>query len=440
MRRGRRVAVVIPAMDEAAAIGRVLAEVPGWVDECIVADNGSTDGTGEIAAALGARVVRVARRGYGSACLAGVAAAVSAADVVVFLDGDYSDNPAEMDRLVDPVLRNEADLVVGSRVLGRPERGALPPQARFGNWLATRMIRLFWGARFTDLGPFRAVRGEVLRSMGMTDPDYGWTVEMQLRAVRQGIPWIEVPVGYRRRIGRSKITGTVKGVVGAGTKILWTILRARLGGLPTPERWRPREAVVLFTRFPRPGTTKTRLIPALGPRGAADLQRRMTEQAAATVRAAQARRGFRVEVRHEGGSEEELRRWLGAGWTYRAQGPGDLGARLDRAVREAFSSGAARVVLLGADCPGLRASDILRALRALDRADAAVGPSADGGYYLLGLRRVVPGLFEAIPWGTASVRERTLAVLRRRGLKWRLLPVRRDVDRPEDLVVLRGRS
>ncbi len=228
MRRGARISVVIPALNEEPAIGKVVGAVPGWVDEVIVADNGSTDRTAEVARAAGARVVHEPERGYGAACLAGIDAA-DEPDLVVFLDGDFSDRPQEMDRLVDPILAGEADLVIGSRVRGRADRGSLTPPQRFGNWLACRLIQLFWRVRHTDLGPFRAIRAEVLASLGMRDRNYGWTVEMQVKAASRGLRVREVPISYRRRIGRSKVSGTVRGVLGAGTKILGTIFLAALG-------------------------------------------------------------------------------------------------------------------------------------------------------------------------------------------------------------------
>lgn len=229
MRAGKRVAVVIPALDEEAAIGRVLAEVPAWVDRIVVADNGSRDRTAEVARAAGATVVSEPERGYGAACLAALAA-VGDPDIVVFLDGDYSDHPAEMDTLVDPIVEGRASLVVGSRVLGVLEPGALTPQQRFGNWLATRLIRMIWGVRYTDLGPFRAVAAPALARMAMADRTYGWTVEMQIKAAVLGMPALEAPVSYRRRIGVSKVSGTVKGTILAGWKILATIARYGLRG------------------------------------------------------------------------------------------------------------------------------------------------------------------------------------------------------------------
>lgn len=225
-----RVAVVIPALNEERSVARVVSEIPragdGFaVSEIVVVDNGSSDATAEAARGAGARVVSEPRRGYGRACLAGIAALDGAPpDVVVFLDADASDDPSEMPLLVAPIRAGD-DFVVGSRVLGAAEPGALAPQARYGNRLACFLLRVFYGARFTDLGPFRAIRYGALRALGMRDTNYGWTVEMQLRAARAGLRSSEVPVSYRRRVGRSKITGTVRGTILAGAKILWTLAR-----------------------------------------------------------------------------------------------------------------------------------------------------------------------------------------------------------------------
>lgn len=218
-------AVLIPALNEEQAIAKVLAAIPpGLAQEVVVVDNGSTDHTAAVARSFGARVVGEPRRGYGQACLAGLAA-LKPAEIVVFLDGDYSDYPEEMPALIAPILRGEADLVIGSRVLGQREAGALLPQQRLGNALATWMIRLLFGVRYTDLGPFRAVRTEALARLRMQDQTYGWTVEMQVKAARAGLRIAEVPVRYRRRVGTSKISGTLAGSCKAGYKIISTILR-----------------------------------------------------------------------------------------------------------------------------------------------------------------------------------------------------------------------
>lgn len=225
MYEGHRVGVVIPALNEAEALPTVLAEIPAFVDVVVVADNGSSDGTGAIAEGLGARVVRVPVRGYGRACLAAIAALGSSVDIVVFLDGDASDRPAEVSRLVSPIAAGAADLVLGSRTRGRREAGALTPQQIIGNALACRLIHWIWGRQYTDLGPFRAIRRAALVRLGLSDLDYGWTVEMQVRAARHGLAVVEIPVTYRRRIGRSKVSGTIRGVVGASLKILYVVAR-----------------------------------------------------------------------------------------------------------------------------------------------------------------------------------------------------------------------
>jgi glycosyltransferase involved in cell wall biosynthesis len=221
MRAGRRVDVVIPALNEESAIGKVIAAIPAWIDRIVVVDNGSTDRTAEIARQAGALVVHEPQRGYGAACLAGIAQARDA-DVLVFLDADFSDHPGEMTLLLAPILAGTHDLVIGARVA---ERGALTPQQRVGNWLACRLMRLIWGARHTDLGPFRAIARGRLEQLEMGDRNFGWTVEMQIKAAARGLAVCEVPVHYRTRIGTSKISGTLKGTVLAACKILCTIGR-----------------------------------------------------------------------------------------------------------------------------------------------------------------------------------------------------------------------
>ncbi len=221
-----KVTAVIPALNEAASIGRVIADLPRPpVTAVVVADNGSTDDTAAVARSVGARVVREEERGYGAACLRALADIGAETDIVLFLDGDYSDFPEDSRDLLEPILTGRADLVIGSRVLGAREAGALTPQQRFGNALATWLIRVLWKHRYTDLGPFRAIRREALERLAMRDRNYGWTIEMQIKAVRAGLRIVEVPVRYRKRIGQSKISGTLRGSFNAGRIILGTIAR-----------------------------------------------------------------------------------------------------------------------------------------------------------------------------------------------------------------------
>ena len=223
------VTVVIPALNEESSLPHVLADLPP-VGRVIVVDNGSTDSTGRIAIACGAQVVIEPLRGYGSACLRGLAevrrlvdSGMSAPEILVFIDADYSDHPELLPVLVAPILRNEADFVLGSRLLGEREPGAMPPQSVYGNRLACFLMRLLFGASYTDLGPFRAIRYRSLLEIGMIDTNFGWTVEMQIKASRARLRIQELPVPYRRRIGTSKISGTIGGTLRAGAKILYLI-------------------------------------------------------------------------------------------------------------------------------------------------------------------------------------------------------------------------
>lgn len=221
--------VIIPAYNEESAIGQVIAEIPkNWIREIVVVDNRSTDNTAINATKAGATVVYEPLPAYGRACLRGMAYVESLSappDIIVFVDGDHSDYPEELPHLVKPILEQNYDMVIGSRALGKRERGSMTPQQVFGNWLATFLLRLLYGVRYTDLGPFRAIKWDKLLALDMQDKTYGWTVEMQLKAAKQGLKSTEVPVRYRKRIGFSKISGTVKGVVLAGYKIITTIFK-----------------------------------------------------------------------------------------------------------------------------------------------------------------------------------------------------------------------
>ncbi len=221
--------VVIPAYNEEEAVPLVLGDIPKErVRNIYVVDNNSTDQTAQKAHVAGAIVLSESQQGYGSACLRGLAEIKSKdlkPDVVVFLDADYSDHPEEMEILLQPIEEGRAELVIGSRALGEREKGAMLPQQVFGNWLATTLMRWMYGSRFTDLGPFRAITWRALEQIQMADRDFGWTVEMQVKVLKNKISYTEVPVSYRKRKGVSKITGTIKGTILAGYKIIFTILR-----------------------------------------------------------------------------------------------------------------------------------------------------------------------------------------------------------------------
>ena len=220
-----RISVIIPAFNEEDSIGLVLDALPqNLIHEIIVVDNNSTDNTARSAIEKGARVVAEQRRGYGSACLKGISA-LDNPDIVVFLDGDFSDYPEEIDKLVAPIESGEMDFVLGSRMILPESRSALLPQSRYGNQLAVFLMRLFFRHKFTDLGPFRAIRYESLKTIAMQDTNFGWTVEMQIKAVKKGLRILEIPVKYRERVGVSKITGTFSGTIKAGTKIIYTIFK-----------------------------------------------------------------------------------------------------------------------------------------------------------------------------------------------------------------------
>ncbi|GAB5550977.1 MAG: glycosyltransferase family 2 protein [Saprospiraceae bacterium] len=223
--------VIIPAYNEESSIGLVLNDIPkSIVREVIVCNNASTDQTVAVARAAGATVVDQPKKGYGSACLKGMEyikqkPLENQPDIVVFLDGDYSDHPEELSILIQPILTEDYDMVIGSRALGAMEKGAMMPQQIFGNWLATNLIRLFYGYDFTDLGPFRAIKWKKLLEIDMQDPDFGWTVEMQVKAAKYKLKSIEKAVTYRKRVGVSKVSGTIRGTILAGHKILWTIFK-----------------------------------------------------------------------------------------------------------------------------------------------------------------------------------------------------------------------
>lgn len=221
--------MVIPAYNEEDSIGMVIKDIPFHiVRNIVVVDNASDDKTAKVAAEAGAVVLHQPERGYGAACLKGLdflGSQKPRTDIVVFLDGDYSDHPEEMTEVIRPILNGEAQLVIGSRSRGNREKGSMTVPQVFGNWLATWMMRVMYGSRFTDLGPFRAITREALEKIQMRDRNFGWTAEMQVKVLKMNIPYTEVPVTYRRRVGVSKVSGTVRGTIMAGYKIITTILK-----------------------------------------------------------------------------------------------------------------------------------------------------------------------------------------------------------------------
>ena len=434
------VAVVIPALDEEESIGAVLDAIPSGVGQVIVADNGCKDDTPNIARNRGATVIRVQRRGYGSACLAALKQLQpfnreSPPDIVVFVDADFSDDPSLMPRLIEPIVQGKADMVIGSRILGECEPGALTPTQRFGSWLSTGLIKLFWNVDFTDLGPFRAIRWSSLEQLAMDDLDFGWTVQMQVRAARRGVTSVELPVPYRNRLrGVSKISGTLDGILKAGTKIIYTILDEAVTPYEPPYRPRERERLIVFTRFPEPGVTKTRMIPTLGPDGAADLQRDMTRHVLDWARSVREHRGIEIEVRYFGGDVDRMQACFGDDLSYVPQGEGPLGLKMYNAFRDAFADGVRHAVAVGADCPLAVGPVLERAFDSLTNHDVVIGPATDGGYYAIGMNRLHPLLFDSrIPWGTDMVLSMTREIIAHSRIRSCVLQPLSDVDTPDDL-------
>ena len=223
-----KINVIIPAYNEEGSIGKVIKDIPAIVDEIIVVNNNSTDNTAAVAQTAGATVLTETKAGYGYACLKGmeyVAYKIIKPDIIVFLDGDYSDYPEELEKLIAPIIQNDIDFVIGARIKKLRAPGSMTVQQIFGNWLATFLMKIIYSSKFTDLGPFRAIKYDKLLQLQMTDKTYGWTVEMQLKAMKQKMSYVEIPVQYRNRIGLSKISGTLKGTVMAGIKIIGWIIK-----------------------------------------------------------------------------------------------------------------------------------------------------------------------------------------------------------------------
>lgn len=457
-RRDETVAIVMPALNEEAVVGRqvralrqhpALAALPAA--RLIVVDNGSTDRTAAEAWAAGAGVVREPRRGYGYACLAGVRAAAGA-DFVLLMDADGSDDPAAAARLAEVVLRGEADLVVGSRVRGRCESGALTLQQRAGNAVGATVLRLLYGLRVSDIGPLRAIRREALLALDMREMAYGWSTEMLAKAARSGLRVAEMPVDYHRRAGgRSKVAGTLRGTLGASWHILRTLWRYR--------RWRPspaqstaniplqpdangrppRSALVIVARVPAAGQTKTRLGGVIGHEQAAALYGAFLADLGTRFTAAAARDGYDLYWYYAaptGASERDFAQWVPAGARLLRQEGADLGERLWNGFQVLYARGYERIVVLGSDSPQMPAARVREAFDALDTHDAAIGPARDGGYYLLGQRGAPADLFTSIQMSTPTVCAETVARARGLGRRVARLAESFDVDVPADLETL----
>lgn len=437
--------IVIPALNEAAVIGTVVwrlracrALQEAGITDIIVVDNGSDDGTFEVAREAGARVVQEPRRGYGRACQAGVQAATNA-DVIILMDGDGSDVPEDTVHVWEPVQRGVADLAMGSRVRGLCEPGALTPQQRAGNAVGATLLRWLYGVRVSDIGPLRAIRRDTLLRMEMREMTYGWSAEMLAKAGRLKLRVAEVPVDYRRRAGgASKVAGTLSGTVKASARILRTIARYR--------RWQPqhpRQALFIVARLPIAGQTKTRLGKIIGAEAAAELYRAFLRDLDERFTQAAARDGYDLYWFYAAPADLDddalAAQAPTAGTILRQEGTG-FAARLWHGFQTLSRRGYERIVVIGSDSPHLPAAWAAQAFAALATHDVVIGPALDGGYYLLGQRaQSAPvDLFNGITMSTATVCAETLARAGAAGLHVAHLPETFDIDERADLEQLRA--
>ena len=436
------VSAIIPALDEEQSIGAVIEAIPrDVVDEVIVIDGGSRDGTREVAGQRGARVVSEPRRGYGRACARGVSEARG--DVLVFLDADGANDPRDIRALVAPIAQERADLVLGSRLVpGRASAvlaAAMPLHQRIGNRFAALLIRVVHGAPVTDLSPFRAIRHSMLLGLPIEDLTFGWPTEMIVRAARAGVRIIEVPVACRPRSGgRSKVSGTLRGATLATVRILGAILGSgrtagpkAVGGPELGGATHGFAAVVIMAKQPMPGRTKTRLCPPLTSAEAAELAEALLRD---TVSLVLGLRGIEMAIAVSPLSAvDQMRHLLPSGARILAVEGANIGECLSGAMGQLFSDGFTRVVAVNSDSPTLPAAYLERAADLLETSDVVLGPAEDGGYYLIGLRRPQAGLFEGISWSTDQVAAQTLARAAELGLSVARLPAWYDVDTPAEL-------
>lgn len=442
-----RVVAVIPALNEVDTIAKAVAGALAHVQRVLVADNGSTDGTAKAAAAAGAEVVPAPRRGYGSACLAVLevlAAEPTPPDAVLFMDADGSDDASQIPRLLAPIASGQADFVLGSRTQGPAEAGALTTPQRLGSWILSAWLKYRYGVKASDLGPFRVLRYDALRRLAMDDRDFGWTIQMQARAAtaEAGIRYQEIAVPYfRRQSGKSKISGTLRGSWQAGSTILKTAWRER--------HWQPGPTahVAVLAKMPEPGRVKTRLAAGIGEAAATQIHERMLRHTLRRVAALPHTFWWDASSKKVGNAKDwdatRVRTAYGSWRRYERQGGGDLGARIDAALQDAFDRGYDAAMVVGSDCPDLTAQDLEDASRKLlDReADVVLGPSEDGGYWLLGVHRSAwtddqtRRLTKGIDWGTETVLAQTRDAIQAAGLRYHELRWLNDVDTLETLPV-----
>ncbi len=396
----------------------------------VVCDNGSTDETAVVAGQAGAEVVCESYRGYGAACHRAIEHLADWPDVVVFVDGDGSSDCGELQNLLAPIRRNQADLVIGWRRY--PERGSMTPPQRLGSWWFSVLVRLRWGGQGHDMGPFRAVTRDALNKLQMSDRTWGWTLQMQIKAHLLGLRVVEVPVRWRRRLaGHSKISGTLSGVVRACARITATYAKYAL--FSRRHAREHRDVIVAFFKYPLPGKVKTRLGRGVGAALATQIYHRLAVACYRQLDRLQQSGLADVAVFGTGRTTTSFREWLPGARYYWPQPDGDLTCRLRRAFALAFAGGAPRVAAIGTDSPSLDDDMISRALGELRSADVVVVPNTDGGYALIAMKQAHPRLFEEIEWSTASVLTQTRQRAERLGLRLRELPAVPDIDTAEDL-------
>ncbi len=434
------IGVIIPALNEASCLADVVTDCLAHrsADDkmrVVVCDNGSTDGTAAAAQQAGAEVVHESHRGYGAACLRAIEHLSDWPDVFVFVDGDGSSDCGKLHELLNPIRRDQADLVIGWRRAA--ELGSMTLPQRIGSWWFSWLLNIRWGGCGHDLGPFRAITRQALEQLCMADRTWGWTLEMQIKAILQGLRVVEVPVNWRRRLsGRSKISGSVTGVLRACGKISLTFARYVLC-TPKPTH-QPRNLVVAFTKYPRPGEVKSRLAATVGDEQAAQIYRRLAERCYRQLHALQTSGLTDVALYGKGRPMSAFKRWLPGARYYWPQPQGDLTQCLQQAFAKGFAHGAARVAAIATDSPALDAEAISNALGELQRVPTDVGiiPNTDGGYALIAMREHHPQLFEGVDWSTASVLAQTHRRAAELGLQVCELPAVPDIDTADDLVHL----